>query len=255
MKVVRSAVLISVAAVGAASGQGGCASFEIASVKQNTTDEFPDFSPRRSGSRIVMHDVRPATVVIYAYGLAGGLATTSYQLAGRLEFPEGWDAYDIDAIAPGACSDEDTRLMFRSLLEDRFKLRFHWETRRLTGYDLVVARNGPKLKSSKPEGKPKARNQFPGPDLGVSHMAGTDVSMEQLVGWLSARLFAQVRNLTGLTGGSYDVDVRFARGGDTAEATSDLAAAVELDLGLRLKAGKVPVKVLVVDHVERPSAN
>jgi hypothetical protein len=35
--------------------------------------------------------------------------------------PDGWEAYDIDAIAPGLPSDDDLRLMFQVLLEERFE--------------------------------------------------------------------------------------------------------------------------------------
>lgn len=72
-----------------------------------------------------MHNIRLASVVIYAYHLANGLATTSYQLAGNLQLPEGWEVYDLDAIAPGGPSDDDLRLMFQTLLEDRSQLKSH----------------------------------------------------------------------------------------------------------------------------------
>jgi uncharacterized protein (TIGR03435 family) len=89
-------------------------SFEVASVKRSADDGFPDFKPRRSGDRVTMHKVRVATVVIYAYHLANGAATTSYQRAGNLQLPIGWDAYDIEALAPGSPTDDDLRLMFQS---------------------------------------------------------------------------------------------------------------------------------------------
>jgi len=73
---------------------------------------------------------------------------------------------------------------------------------------------------------------------------------------ISGRLEAPVRNLTGLTGGAYDFDVAFARDTNlnTTSAPNPITA-VEAELGLKLKAGKGPVQVLVVDHVEKPAAN
>jgi hypothetical protein len=44
--------------------RSGIRRFEVASVKRNTVDEFPDFTPRRSGDRITMHSVRLASVVM-----------------------------------------------------------------------------------------------------------------------------------------------------------------------------------------------
>jgi uncharacterized protein (TIGR03435 family) len=238
-------------------GQATGPSFEVASVKRNTAREAPDFVPRRSGDRIAMHDVRLPSVVIYAYRLDHGLATTSYQLAGNLQLPDGWEVYDIDAIAPGSPGDDELRAMFRKLLADRFQLKAHWETRELPGYDLVIARNGPKLRPSVPGQKIAAEDRRVDREPGVSHLIGRGASIEQLVRTLSARLESPVRNLLGLTGGAYDYDVPFTREVNVSEAVSapDLVTAVEKELGLKLTRGRGPVEVLVVDHLEKPSEN
>jgi uncharacterized protein (TIGR03435 family) len=46
--------------------------------------------------------------------------------------------------------------MLQNLLIERFKLAYHYEKRDLEGYELVVGRNGPKLKESPPESPPAA---------------------------------------------------------------------------------------------------
>src|SRR6185436_17718897 len=61
------------------------------------------------------------------------------------------DRYDINAKADcngGALSREQSQLMIQSMLEDRFQLKAHLETRELPVYNLVVAKDGPKLKPS-----------------------------------------------------------------------------------------------------------
>jgi uncharacterized protein (TIGR03435 family) len=249
-------VLVTIAAW-SASGQTRRPSFEVASVKRDTADGFPDFTPRRSGDRVTMHSIRLASVVIYAYHLANGRATTSYQLAGNLQLPEGWEVYDIDAIAPGSPSDDDLRLMFQTLLEDRFKLRVHWETKELPIYDLLIGKNGPKLKPTVQGRKAVPENRPTETEPGVSHLGGRGVSIEQLISALSGRLDMPVRNLTGLTGGAFDFNVAFARDGNLSIATSapDLVTAIDEELGLKLKRTRGPVEVLVVDHVEKPSGN
>jgi len=249
-------VLVTVAAC-SVSGQTQRPSFEVASVKPSTIDAFPDFTPHRSGNRVMMHNIRLGSVVIYAYHLAHGRATTSYQLIGNLELPDGWEVYDIDAIAPGLPSDDDLRLMFQSLLEDRFKLKVHWEDRELPIYDLVIGKKGPKLKPAVRGGKAVSDYRPTEEEPGVSHMAGRASSIEQLVSSLSGRLDTPVRNLTGMTGGAFDYDVSYARDDNPSIATSaaDLVTAIEEELGLKLTRNKGPVKVLVVDHVERPSPN
>jgi uncharacterized protein (TIGR03435 family) len=61
------------------------------------------------------------------------------------------DRYDIQATVDcsgGVLSREQFQLMFQSMLEDRFQLKAHMEARELPVYNLVVAKDGPKLKAS-----------------------------------------------------------------------------------------------------------
>jgi uncharacterized protein (TIGR03435 family) len=237
-----------------ATGQEKRLTFEVASVKRSVGDGFPDAKPRRSGARIMMHNIRVATVVIYAYDLAGGAMTTSYQLAGNLRMPDGWEEYDIDAISPAFPSDDEVRLMFQVLLEERFKFKYHWENRELPSYDLTVAKNGLKLKTGDPDRGVVANRRLAELEPGVSRLAGSG-SIEDLVALLSARLEAPVRNLTGLTGGWYDFDVPFARDITVTTAAANLVSAVQDELGLKLTRKPGPVQVLVVEHVDKPSEN
>lgn len=56
--------------------------------------------------------------------------------------------FDIDAKGDNAASSEQVRLMVRSLLEDRLHLKVHREMKELPLFELVVARNGSKLKEA-----------------------------------------------------------------------------------------------------------
>jgi hypothetical protein len=82
---------LTMAVAWSAMGQEKRPTFEVASVKRSAGDGFPDVKPRRSGSRVTMHNIRVATAIIYAYHLTGGALTTSYQLAGNLRMPDGWE--------------------------------------------------------------------------------------------------------------------------------------------------------------------
>jgi uncharacterized protein (TIGR03435 family) len=249
----RHTALFVLAIAQVAAGQTKRLAFEIVSVKPSVMRAFPDFRPKRSGDRVTMHNVRVPTIVIYAFHLAGGAVASSYQLAGKMELPEDSDLFDIDAVAPGVPSDADLRLMFQTLLEERFKLKYHWESKDMPLFDLTIAKGGPKLRASDPNRKAASSRPLDG-EPGVSHMGGRG-SIEVLVEGLSARLESPVRNLTGLTGGQYDLDIYFARDIRVTTAAPNLVSAVEQELGLKLKAGKGPVPVLVVDHVEKPSEN
>ena len=235
-------------------GQEKRPSFEVASVKRSAGEGFPDAKPQRSGSRITMHNIRVATAVIYAYHLAGGAMTTSYQLAGNLQMPDGWEEYDIDAVAPGMSRDDDLRLMFQVLLEERFNLKYRWEIRELPLYHLMVAKSGLKLRAGDPNRKGTAHLRSTEFEPGVSRLAGSG-SIEDLAGALSARLESPVQNLTGLTGGWYDFDVPFAWDIAVTTAAPSLVSAVEQELGLKLKKSQGPVRVLVVERVEKPTEN
>ena len=61
-------------------------------------------------------------------------------------------------------------------------------------------------------------------------------------------------NRTGLTG-HYDIEFEWSEDDDQDADVPTLFTAIQEQLGLRLRAGKVPVEVLVIDHVEKPSEN
>jgi len=199
-------------------------------------------------------------LVVYAYHLT--MTNVPYQLVGSLELP-GRNWYDIEAIAPGSPSDDDVRLMFQTLLKDRFKLKAHWETRELTEYDLVVAKSGLKLKATDPERKIPSGAGFLGTgrgSIGCSsdgcYLAGKGVPIEQMINALITQVRAPILNRTGLAG-TFDYHVPFSMVDDPADVTAPptLTNAIQRDLGLSLERTKGPVDVLVIDHVEKPSAN
>jgi uncharacterized protein (TIGR03435 family) len=89
--------------------------------------------------RIMHSELGP--MVAYAYHVEPG-----YPVEGDLSLPDGWNWYDIDAKVAGSPSDEEIRLMFQALLEERFKLKVHRETKELPVYTLTQTKKGPKLR-------------------------------------------------------------------------------------------------------------
>ncbi len=101
----------------------------------------PSFQPggRYFGCGNLISLVRDAYKIDYLFQLSGG---------------PGWkdnDLFQIDARVEGEPSTDQMRLMVQSLLEDRFKLKLHKETRDTQDYSLVVAEGGPKLQQAKDE--------------------------------------------------------------------------------------------------------
>ncbi len=255
-------VLFALASVSCLFGQAtpNRPSFEVASIKVNKAYMVTDPAPRRSGDRVWMHNASLGMFVDYAYSVGNSV----YQIADKNGLLDSDTAFDIDAIAPSAVSDADLHLMFQTLLEDRFKLRVHWETRELAGYDLVAAKGGSKMKPASPDSKIAVDgNPFPsgtstlfvGADR-VAHLIGKGSSMEQLINQLTGRMRAPIRDRTGLTG-TFDYNVMFVLNPTQADASSApmITTAIQEELGLKLEKSKIAAKVLVIDHAEKPTAN
>jgi uncharacterized protein (TIGR03435 family) len=232
--------------------------FEVASVKLNVNNGPMTITPRRSGEHVTMHNVQLGTAFLYAYDVP------FWQMEGNLRLPDGWNWYDIEAEAPASTSDADLRLMFQSLLEERFQLKVHRETREIKGWNLVIGKGGSKLKAANPEsviateGRPTGdgASLIAGFNDGL-HLEGKDVTTDQLASSISAQLKGPVRNMTGLTG-KYDYNVAFAR--DDSNAADITSAprfddALQSELGLKLEPTKEPAEVVVVDHIEKPTPN
>src|SRR5262249_2585305 len=76
-------------------------------------------------------------------------------LKGGPDWVWGAERFDVDAKAenPSSATEEQLLSMLQNLLADRFHLKFHRETKKASGYALVVAKNGPKLKKATEEGR------------------------------------------------------------------------------------------------------
>ena len=260
--VCAATVLLSVSIITAAQNQP--LAFEVASVKENTNNGPSNFVPRRSGDLIIMHNTRLFAIFNYAYRL-----TETYQMEGYDRFQEGWKWYDIEARAPGGATEDQIRLMFQSLLADRFKVRVHRETKEIPGFELVTDKGKSKLMRTSSEGPMKATIE----GVPVSQAAGTcggsmlhegvrmichAVSMNTIATQFSAQMHAPVVDDTGLTG-TYDLDILFLpeerRLDPNAPLTPSFEQALQEELGLKLQKGKGPVEVLVIDSVSKPSEN
>ena len=150
--------------------------------------------------------------------------------------------------------------MLRSLLAERFALKIHQEERVLQVYILTVEKNGPKLKPAE-SGESTIGVRI----RGVGHLTGAKASMEQLAETLSdvrlngrAMLERPVLDRTGLAG-IYDFALEWTP--DLAPVDGAVAGgpsiftAVREQLGLKLEMAKAPVKIFIIDHVERASEN
>lgn len=163
-----------------------------------------------------------------------------YQLSAPASLDE--DRFNITARVPDGATKEQFRLMLQNLLAERFKLTVHHEKKEMPAYDLIVAKNGPKLKEAAPiaasdtppappplpygPGRAMERDKDgfpifptrPGPSLSMSMMPGKarlkagSQSMDQLAAMLTNQLGKPVTDATGLKA-KYDFTLTFASDG------------------------------------------
>jgi uncharacterized protein (TIGR03435 family) len=153
--------------------------------------------------------------------------------------------------------------MLRTLLAERCKLLIHSTTTEAPIYELVVGKNGPKLTEATPGAlAPSGGIRFPEGGGMVPYRRGEkpeirffDLSMTSLAANLSRSSTRPILDKTGLTG-RYDFVIMM--GNDEDESASDPASPTHWQiekLGLTLKPAKAPTVTLVIDHIEKPSAN
>ena len=183
------------------------------------------------------------------------------------------DKYDITGRpdVPGQPSVAQIKTMLQKLLTDRFQLQFHRDHKELSVYAITVAKTG--LKIAKSQADP---NSLPGLFFGGAGPAGgvafnvRNATMAEVANILQGSVLDKpVVDQTGLTE-KYDFIVKFtpdagqmasfgAAGAppppSSPDAPPDLFAAFQQQLGLRIETSKAPVEVLVIDKVEKPSAN
>jgi len=165
------------------------------------------------------------------------------------------ETFAVDATMPPDTTQEQFRVMLQNLLAERFKLTVHRESRDISGYSLVVAKNGPKMHNS---GSGPATARSPDDDLRRSEGAGgvgllgIRVTMTRLADKLSDEVQRPVIDATGLKT-RYDFELRFRASmasSPEAEDLPDIFSALQ-GLGLKLEPAKGSVSVIVIDHVEK----
>jgi bla regulator protein BlaR1 len=246
---------------------GPLPSFEVASIRP-MPDGYSSTSPH--GGNIVRLHFTPKMMVGYAYNLpdfavgrilnAPGWTEDNYEIQGKIG--------DSDYAAMQKMTPEEKnrqiQLMVQSLLKDRMQLKVHLEKREETVYALEVAKGGMKLAPAK-EGMPKRFDlTHHGQNYQLTDNGGNLYGFAELLGREPEIGGRSVVNKTGITG-SYDLALHWTRTGSTAAVTDDASTqdengpsfftAIQEQLGLRLAATKDQVDYVIVDHIEKPSAN
>jgi len=216
--------------------------FEAASVKLNTTGSGSASSNSTKGQIVIVN--QPLKRLIErAYSVK------PFQVSG----PEWMEnvRFDIVAKYPPDTKNADRPAMLRTLLEDRFKLSTHGESKEMPGYALVVTKGGLKLKPVDSGGGSGTSSNS---NNNLETLKVTTISMAELADFLARRVGSAVADSTGVAG-VFTFELQWTREDPNGEsATAGEFANIQEALstiGLRLQAQKVPVQMVVVDHVER----
>jgi uncharacterized protein (TIGR03435 family) len=256
--------------------------FDIVSIRRNVSGSRE--MTRQSAANtddITMTNVPLALVVFYAYGIndpnfVTGIPqwawTERYDVAAKVA-PENLAAYH-------ALTNKQRAAMLQTVLTDRLKLQVHPEMKDRAIYALVVAKGGPKLKETQPgathpntakanpNGFQKGVTVF---TTGSGQWTGEAANMDALAVALSNQGMGPILSLgrpvidkTGLTS-KYDFVLQLPlpdpntpasdSGGIQQDSASSLSNSLQDQLGLKLQSATAPTSYLVIDHMERPSAN
>jgi uncharacterized protein (TIGR03435 family) len=248
--------------------------FEVASVKPADPNAKTNSSSRDAGEGLDIRNVPVRNLITLAYGLQdfqllnapGWINSEGYDVVAKaatyeIHSPPASPQSPPESLDQRKLRFDRVRERLRSLLADRFGLVVHYETREHSVYLLTVAKNGPKLKEVLTADGPPHKEE------GRGHSRGFAVPIEMLATTLSNATHVTVLDKTGLTG-RYDYTLDWTpdlQGAQPANPEIDAAqapdsgptiyTAVREQLGLRLESGKAPGDVVVIDHVDRPSAN
>ncbi len=257
--------------------------FEVASVKQNTSGDGGQFIRMLPGNRFSATNMTPRALVTIAYQLqqfqlVGGpawMTTEHYDIVAKM-------AGEQAPFVPG--QPQPVMVAVRGLLAERFKLKLHTETREMDVYNVVMLKPGvpgPSLKPSTTDcvaqanarrgGPPPGPPTPPGPNdpmtcglmsmPGIIRMGGMPISqITQMLTNQTGRLVFDKTNLPG----TWDFTLKYlfeGRGGQPLPPNipppdpdaPSLYTAIQEQLGLKLESAKAPVQMTVIDSIDHPT--
>jgi uncharacterized protein (TIGR03435 family) len=230
------------------------------------------FTPHTTNLKL--ENIELSWLIEIAYGV------DNYQISGQPAWA-GRTTFTVQAKSDAAADQKMATLdqdqlkleqqhMVQAFLAERFNLKTHWETKEGDVYNLVVAKGGPRLGAagSMPLTAKEQKGFGDGPVSPIYQKndgkgydwIGHACPIGDLVSILTGMFGRPVIDKTGLTG-KYDFVLKYKGNWDKDRSVDDMDPTPPLDralleeLGFKVEAAKGPTKVLVIDHIERPSEN
>lgn len=244
--------------------------FDVASIRESKVDP----NGFMVSSSFPLHDSTLRTQNVDIMGLvAMAYGLQYYQMTGA----PGWERetlYTIQAKSDDATdvklahlNDHDARLekqhMLQALLADRFHLQVHWENRQVPTYNLVISKPGllKETTATSPEavgnnGKKTSPLYQRGSSMAGFELVAHGTTMAIFCDMLKGQFGRPVVDQTGLTG-KYDFVLPYLGGFDSDRRPDDMNPVPTLDrsleetLGLKVKASRGDIPVVVIDHVDQ----
>ncbi|HUA61059.1 MAG TPA: TIGR03435 family protein [Verrucomicrobiae bacterium] len=235
------------------------ARFETASVKASAGAEPRVIARPVSPGRVNLPHFRLKNLIPMAYGVQ------PFLISGGPDWLQ-TEPYDITGELPSAGGtpppQSKTMEALQVLLEERFRLRLHRESKIMPLYELRVTKSGfkPEDGADLPEsagGGSASRDEI--------RVVRRKAPISSIIPFVSLELQTPVVDRTGLTG-LYSFAVVWRREPASPPEPGSLAppinaeeaamiAALRSQLGLELQKGKGPVEMLVIESAQRPSEN
>jgi uncharacterized protein (TIGR03435 family) len=273
-RLVSIALAVAAGILDASAGQ-----FEVASIRVNRSGMNGGGIGNTAGGRLVARNQSVEDLVRFAYGLE----FTIEGLVSGVPDSVRSERYDIEAKAGGNPNQKQMQSMMRALLEDRFKLKAHPQSKQLSVYALVVAnRNGKLGPKVRPASTDESRfcDSFDAatepahPDYdaegnrrcsasGRGGMTFRARPLSDVAGMLAELVGRPVIDRTGLKG-RYDIDLKAtldwdhvvtAGPSDTVGVNSVIFVELQEQLGFKLESTRASVETIVIDSVQPASEN
>lgn len=233
--------------------KGPSVAFEVASIRPSMLQATGGEGGSRSqieytADSLTMRNIEVGEMIQWAYGLQDFQVSGAHALQGQ--------RFEVRARADEGVKLSTLRLMLQNLLATRFDLQTHWEQRRTAVYELVVGPGGAKLPENKAAMHLPSYPRESFPRIINGDFVFTNVSLPEFANQLAGLrgIDLPVIDRTGVQG-IYDVTLKSAARAIRESDETVLPSLIQKQLGLKLVPAKDLVKILVVDHVEKPSAN
>lgn len=219
--------------------------FDVVSIKPNKSGAAASETETTPG-RLNLINVTPLSLLLRAFGV----------LTPQIVGAPGWlatERYDVVASVPGGAvlTDQTRQAYMERMLTDRWRLRYHRETRDIPVYSLVTANEGSKMVTHTGPGEYGMKVERAGPRVILRSTRGNMPRLVEILSGFSGRV---VSNDTGL-GGEYDFTLEWIQDANAPDSGPSLFTALREQLGLRLVSAERPAPVIVIDQIERPSEN